>query len=59
MWPPAKSKEPADDIPSFESVLSDLTWIGAFGIQDPLRREVTDAIRTCRTAGVQVKMVTG
>ncbi|RJE20673.1 Cation transporting ATPase [Aspergillus sclerotialis] len=59
VWPPEKGKTTTDGTPSFEMVLRDLTWIGAFGIQDPLRPEVTDAIRTCRAAGVQVKMVTG
>ncbi|KAF7116940.1 hypothetical protein CNMCM5793_005570 [Aspergillus hiratsukae] len=43
----------------FDSLFNDLTWIGAFGIHDPLRPEVSEAIRKCHTAGVQVKMVTG
>ncbi|TMW63142.1 hypothetical protein Poli38472_002083 [Pythium oligandrum] len=30
-----------------------------FGIQDPLRADVTDAIRDCRRAGIMVRMVTG
>ncbi|KAL4909591.1 hypothetical protein BDW74DRAFT_146831 [Aspergillus multicolor] len=46
-------------LPSFGEVLEDITWIGAFGIHDPLRPEVAEAIRTCHSAGVQVKMVTG
>lgn len=43
----------------FDSLFTDLTWIGAFGIHDPLRPEVSEAIRKCHAAGVQVKMVTG
>ncbi|RLL95662.1 hypothetical protein CFD26_104621 [Aspergillus turcosus] len=43
----------------FDSLFNDLTWIGAFGIHDPLRPEVSEAIRKCHAAGVQVKMVTG
>ncbi|KAE8150327.1 hypothetical protein BDV25DRAFT_113401 [Aspergillus avenaceus] len=44
---------------SFEELCQDMTWIGAFGIHDPLRPEVPGAIKTCHAAGVQVKMVTG
>jgi Ca2+-transporting ATPase len=33
--------------------------IGFVGIQDPARPEVPDAIKTCREAGIQVKMITG
>ncbi|RAL08533.1 putative calcium transporting ATPase (Pmc1) [Aspergillus homomorphus CBS 101889] len=45
--------------PGFEEIFQDMTWIGLFGIHDPLRPEVTDAIRRCHSAGVKVKMVTG
>ncbi|KAJ5679735.1 hypothetical protein N7462_007979 [Penicillium macrosclerotiorum] len=44
---------------SFDEVFRGLTWIGAFGIHDPLRPEVSEAIHKCNSAGVQVKMVTG
>ncbi|GLA30692.1 calcium-translocating P-type ATPase [Aspergillus phoenicis ATCC 13157] len=43
----------------FEGLFGDMTWIGLFGIHDPLRPEVTDAIQQCHSAGVKVKMVTG
>lgn len=33
--------------------------IGFVGIQDPARPEVPDAIKRCREAGIQVKMITG
>jgi len=33
--------------------------LGIFGIRDILRAEVPAAIRSCRKAGVEVKMITG
>ena len=39
--------------------LEGLTLTGWIGLIDPPRPEVPEAIRTCRRAGVQVKMVTG
>ncbi|PKS05478.1 hypothetical protein jhhlp_008856 [Lomentospora prolificans] len=40
-------------------LMTDLTFIGAFGIQDPLRPEVIKSVRQCQEAGVFVRMVTG
>jgi Ca2+-transporting ATPase len=60
-WPPKDAQRMEDD-PSeakFEDVFREMTWLGVVGIQDPLRPEVPAAIQKCRTAGVQVKMVTG
>ncbi|KAE9350600.1 Plasma membrane calcium-transporting ATPase 2 [Phytophthora rubi] len=37
----------------------DLVVNAIFGIQDPLRPDVTDAIRDCKRAGIMVRMVTG
>ncbi|CAI7576281.1 unnamed protein product [Penicillium viridicatum] len=54
-WPSASQGRQ----PSFDEIFHDMTWIGAFGIHDPLRPEVPGAIQTCRAAGIQVKMVTG
>ena len=42
-----------------ESVESGLTLICIVGIEDPLRVEVVDAVKTCRKAGIVVRMVTG
>ena len=37
----------------------DLTLIGLVGIEDPIRREVPAAIRSCQRAGISVRMLTG
>ncbi|KAE8353037.1 hypothetical protein BDV28DRAFT_165221 [Aspergillus coremiiformis] len=58
-WPAEGSRDGEKGLSSFEGLLRDMTWIGAFGIHDPLRPEVPGAIKTCRAAGVKVKMVTG
>jgi Ca2+-transporting ATPase len=42
-----------------KNVECDLTIIAIVGIQDPLRPEVIQAVKNCRTAGVVVRMVTG
>ena len=42
-----------------ESVESGLTLVCIVGIEDPLRPEVVDAIKTCKKAGITVRMVTG
>ncbi|CAD2222102.1 Cation transporter/ATPase, N-terminus/E1-E2 ATPase/haloacid dehalogenase-like hydrolase/Cation transport ATPase (P-type), putative [Angomonas deanei] len=36
-----------------------LVWLGLIGIQDPLRPEVSEAVRKCQMAGVTVRMCTG
>lgn len=42
-----------------DALLSDLTAVAFVGIQDPVRDEVPEAVRTCQRAGVVVRMVTG
>ncbi|KAE8398269.1 hypothetical protein BDV37DRAFT_291157 [Aspergillus pseudonomiae] len=58
-WPTSLDTDGGKGLPDLELLLRDTTWIGAFGIHDPLRPEVPGAIKTCHSAGVQVKMVTG
>jgi Ca2+-transporting ATPase len=42
-----------------EALEKNLTMIGIFGIQDPLRDEVVRSVRICHKAGINVRMVTG
>ncbi|KAM0344104.1 hypothetical protein ACHAPU_007825 [Fusarium lateritium] len=54
--------EGPDDDPdniNLEWLASGLSFIGTFGIRDPLRPEVADSVRQCQNAGVFVRMVTG
>lgn len=39
--------------------LVNLTFLGMAGMQDPIRPEVPQAIKDCRSAGIEVAMVTG
>jgi len=55
-WPPIEIK-PSTEI-SFDDI-KDLTFLGIFGIKDPLRPGVRDAIKKCQDAGVYIRMVTG
>ncbi|KXN66247.1 calcium-translocating P-type ATPase [Conidiobolus coronatus NRRL 28638] len=48
----AFNNQPAD-------LSNQLTWIGIFGIQDPLREGVVEAVKACKRSGVVVRMVTG
>jgi Ca2+-transporting ATPase len=42
-----------------EQLLNDLTFSGLFGMIDPPREEVFDAIKECKSAGINVIMITG
>lgn len=42
-----------------EPPLADLTLIALFGIEDPLRLGVPEAVQQCQRAGIFVRMVTG
>ncbi len=42
-----------------EALETDLVFLAVVAIADPVRPEVKEAVRACRNAGVQVKMVTG
>ncbi len=50
-----------DDVESLdeEHPPEGLTLLGLVGFADPPRKEVPDAIRSCQSAGVRVKMITG
>jgi len=39
--------------------MGDLVLLGLVGLSDPVRPEALDAVRICRLAGIDVKMVTG
>lgn len=51
--PPAKSRLDHAD------VATGLTFLGLQGMSDPPRPEAIAAVRTCQSAGIQVKMITG
>jgi len=45
--------------PLSETQLDDLCLLGLIGLIDPLRPEASEAVEACRSAGIQVAMVTG
>ena len=53
---PAEGFDPNGDLLAW---VRDLTFVGLVGIIDPPRSEAREAIRLCRRAGIQVKMITG
>jgi len=42
-----------------DNLFINMTWLCVCGIQDPVRKEVPEAVLTCQRAGVIVRMVTG
>ena len=55
----ALAYRPLDSHWTRDALEQDLVWAGLVGVQDPPRREVQDALRKCREAGVRVIMTTG
>jgi len=58
-WPPANAELTEGGSVDFASLLTDLTFLGVVGIQDPVRPGVPEAVRKAQKAGVTVRMVTG
>ncbi|KAJ5975946.1 ATPase P-type K/Mg/Cd/Cu/Zn/Na/Ca/Na/H-transporter [Penicillium waksmanii] len=59
-WPPhGVSNSGSRDGADFEAIFKDMSIFGIFGIQDPVRKGVAEAVKTCQRAGVFVRMVTG
>jgi Ca2+-transporting ATPase len=59
-WPPAGCTQENDSSEAdFGKVLSNMTFDGLVGIQDPVRPGVPEAVAKCAHAGVSVRMVTG
>ena len=59
VWPPPGIQTNDLGETAYEDVAKDLTLLGVVAIEDPLRRGVTEAVRACGKAGVNVKMCTG
>lgn len=53
----AATEKPKKDTPQEDEF--GLTLCAIFGIQDPVRPEVPDAVKSCQDAGIRVRMVTG
>ncbi|KAK1451790.1 calcium-translocating P-type ATPase [Colletotrichum melonis] len=59
-WPPKEAVSEEDSRSAdFDKIHQDMTLIAIYGIKDPLRPSVIDAIKDCNRAGVVVRMVTG
>ncbi|MBM3229119.1 cation-transporting P-type ATPase [Candidatus Parvarchaeota archaeon] len=53
-----ESAKPQSRLPVTDAE-SGLVYVGTIGMIDPPRREVSQAIKTCQTAGIKVVMITG
>ncbi|KAF4626756.1 hypothetical protein G7Y89_g11402 [Cudoniella acicularis] len=56
-WPHRIREERSED--DHQDILANLTFLGIFGIRDPLRDNVQEAVKACQDAGVVVCMVSG
>ena len=50
---------PEKDLPFFQKLAQGLTFAFMIGIRDNNRKDVPDAIKKCKNAGITVRMVTG
>lgn len=56
----ARDRSAGEPVPAAPSEAeADLTLLAVFGLEDPPREDVAEAIGTCRGAGIRVIMVTG
>lgn len=55
----AFAKKESDGEPSAENIFDDLEFIGIMAFLDPPRKDIPDAIKTYRNAGIKVVMITG
>ncbi|PRT54979.1 Calcium-transporting ATPase 2 [Wickerhamiella sorbophila] len=55
----AKQVSEMENITAADIDVTNLTYLGLFGIKDPLRKGVREAVGQCQRAGVVVRMVTG
>lgn len=46
------------ELPSEQNNIN-FIWVGLLGFEDPIRREVPDAVKVCTRAGIRVIMMTG
>ncbi len=54
----ARAAWPGPDLPESPDGFN-FTWIGLLGFEDPIRPEVPQAMRQCKSAGIKVIMITG
>ena len=60
-WSPAatSTRRPSTATATCSALVKDLTLLAMVGIVDPPRPEARDAIAKCKSAGIQVRMITG